>query len=355
MSLKRSWTLFKTEVFHGPRGSILVMSLLTPVLIALFVNLAFGNIFSDRAKLGVYDQGDSRLASIIRENGGVTVKSYDSENGLKDAARNGAIDMGIILPSGLDNTIKSGTVSLTAYVWGESLAKNRTIIPAVLADSLHELAGVSVPVVIETVPLGKTTGLPWSDRLLPLVVLTSVFFGGMMLPAASIINEKQRRTLQALNVTPATLGDIFTAKGAIGVLMAIVMGVLTLAFSAGLGALSPPLLLVLALGAVLAAEIGLLVGAFIKDINSLFAFWKFGGLLLYGPAVVFMFPQIPAWVGYIFPTYYVIKPVMDLSVNGLGFSTIALNLVILCAIVVVMALAVRAIINRLSTQALSLS
>jgi ABC-2 type transport system permease protein len=355
MSLKRSWTLFKTEVFHGPRGSILVMSLLTPIIIALFVNLAFGNIFSGRAKLGVYDQGDSRLANIMQENGGVTVKSYDSETGLKDAARRGAVDMGIILPSGLDSAIKSGTVSLTAYVWGESLAKNRTIIPAVLADSLHELAGMSVPVTIETVPLGDTAGLPWSDRLLPLVVLTAVFFGGMMLPAASLINEKQRRTLLALNVTPATLGDIFTAKGVIGVLMAFVMGVLTLAFSAGLGALNPLLLLVLGLGAILAAEIGLITGAFIKDINSLFAFWKFGGLLLYGPAVVYMFPQIPAWVGYIFPTYYVIQPVLDLSVNGLGFSAIALNVVILAAIVAVMGLALRAVINRLSTQALSLS
>ncbi len=89
--------------------------------------------------------------------------------------------------------------------------------------------------------------------------------------------------------------------------------------------------------------------------NSLFALWKFGGLILFGPAIVFMFPQIPTWVGYIFPTFYVVKPVVDLSVNNLGFSSIVFNLVILIIIVIIMALAVRAIVNRLSTQALRLN
>jgi ABC-2 type transport system permease protein len=262
--------------------------------------------------------------------------------------------MGIALPANFDATLATGTIKLKAYVWGESLAKNRAVIPVVLADAVRELTSAKLPVYIETVALGDASSLPWSDRLLPLTVLMAVFFGGMMLPASSLITEKQRHTLEALNVTPATLGDIFTAKGVIGAVLATIMGVLTLAISTSFGGSPLALVLVLGLGAILAAEIGLLAGAFIKDINTLFATWKFGGLLLFGPAIVFMFPQIPSWVGYIFPTFYVIKPVVDLSVSGLGFSSVALYVAILIAIVVVMALMVMSIVRRLSAQALRL-
>ena len=355
MSLKRIWTLIKAEVFHGPKDVVLVMAVVMPILLALFVNLAFGDIFTDRAKLGIYDEGSSPLTGKLVSAGSMSVKIYRNEADLRAAAANGAVDMGIVLPGDFDADLTSSTVKLKAYVWGESMAKSRSVISLALNDAVREIIGVSLPVNIESVPLGDTSSLPWSDRLLPLTVLMAVLFGGMMLPASSLIHEKQRRTLEALNVTPATIGDIFIAKGVIGVFLATLMGVLTLAISTSFGGSPLALVLVLALGAVLAAEIGLLAGAFIKDINTLFAIWKFGGILLFGPAVIFMFPQIPSWVGYIFPTFYVIKPVTDLSVLGLGFGSVALYVGILVAIVAVMGLAVINIVKRLSTQALRLN
>jgi len=355
MNLKRVVTLIKNEVLHGPKDVILVMAVVMPILLALFVNLAFGDIFTDRAKLGVFDEGQSQLVTALESAESVTLKSYDSEADLRAATANGSVDMGVVLPTDFDATLETGTIRLKAYVWGESLAKNRAVIPVVLADAVREMTGSELPVDIETVALGDESSLPWSDRLLPLTVLMAVFFGGMMLPASSIINEKQRRTLEALHITPATVGDIFIAKGIIGAVLATIMGVLTLAISTSFGGSPLALVLVLALGAIMAAEIGLIAGAFIKDMNTLFAIWKFGGLLLFGPAIVFMFPQIPSWIGYIFPTFYVIKPVVDLSVSGLGFGSVAIYVGILGAIIVVMGLAVMNIVRRLNTRALKLS
>ncbi len=355
MKIKRIGTLVKNEVLHGSKDAILVMAIVMPVLLALFVNLAFGNIFTDRAKLGIYDESNSQLSARLGSADSISLKSYQTEADLKAAAASGSIDMGLVLPADFDATLSTGTVKLKAFVWGESLAKNRAIIPAVLADVVHEIAGAELPVNIETIALGDESSIPWSDRLLPLTVLMAIFYGGMMIPASSLIKEKQRRTLEALNVTPATVTDIFTAKGIIGAVLATVMGVLTLAISTSFGG-SPILLVsVLGLGAILAAEIGLLAGAFIKDMNTLFAFWKFGGILLFGPAIVFMFPEIPSWIGYIFPSFYVVKPVVDISVSGMGFGSVSLYIAVLIAIVVVMAAVVMSIVKRLSTQALRLN
>ncbi len=355
MSLKRIWTLIKTEILHGPKDVVVVMAVILPVLLALFVSLAFGDIFTDRAKLGIHDAGNSPLTAKLEAAESMSVKNYGSEAELREAAASGAVDMGIVLPADFDAKLAAGTVNLKAYIWGESLAKNRAVVPLALSDALRETAGSELPVSIETVPLGDESSLPWSDRLLPLTVLVAVFFGGLMLPASSLIHEKQRRTLEALNTTPTTILDIFTAKGIIGIIMAIIMGILTLAISTSFGASPMALVLVLALGAVLAAELGLLAGAYIKEMNTLFAFWKFGGLLLFGPAFIFMFPEIPAWIGYIFPTYYLIRPVTDLTVMGASLGSVALYVWILAAIVIVMGLLVMNIIKRLSTQALRLN
>jgi ABC-2 type transport system permease protein len=355
MNVKRIWTLIKTEVFHGPKDLVLIMAVVMPVLLALFFNLAFGDIFTDRAKLGIYDKGKSQLISKLVSSETISVKEYRTEAELRAAAADGFLDMGIILPADFDSGLNAGSIKLKAYIWGESPAKNRMLIPVVLNDAIREQTGAILPVNIEAVYLGDVSNIPWSDRLLPLTVLIAVFYGGLMLPASSLIHEKQRHTLEALNVTPATIGDIFSAKGTIGVFLAVVMGVLTLAISTGFDSSPLALVLVLALGAVLAAEIGLLAGAFIKDMNTLFAFWKFGGFLLFGPALVFMFPQIPAWVGYIFPTYYVIKPVTDLSLLGAGFGSVAIYVLILVVIILVVGLVLANIVKRLRTQALRLN
>jgi ABC-2 type transport system permease protein len=352
--MRRVWTLLKNDVLRQPKDAIVVMSLVMPVLLALFVNLAFGNIFTERAKLGVYDEGDSRVVGILKENGGISVGMYETEQALRAAASNGAVDMGLVLPRDFDDSILEGAVRLKAYVWGESLAKNRVLIPVSLADAVHQAAGVDAPVEVQTIALGEPPGLPWGNRLLPLVVLMAVFFGGMMLPASSLVNEKQKRTLEALFVTPATLGNIFMAKGIVGAVLAFAMGAITLIIS-GYGASLLPLLPALALGAVMASEIGLLAGALVRDMDTLYAVWKFGGLLLFGPAIVYMFPQIPQWAGYLFPTFYVIKPTIDIAVSGNSLNAELLYLAILAGLTALGGVLVAGVVRRLSTHALRLN
>ena len=56
----------------------------------------------------------------------------------------------------------------------------------------------------------------------------AIMIGGVMVPATSLAQERQDRTLTALTITPTTLGDVLTAKGILGVLVAATMAVVTL-------------------------------------------------------------------------------------------------------------------------------
>jgi ABC-2 type transport system permease protein len=94
------------------------------------------------------------------------------------------------------------------------------------------------------------------------------------------------------------------------------------------------LLGVVLLGAIFSAEVGVLMGGLVKDINSLFATIKAIGLLLYAPALITMFPEIPQWSARIFPTYYVVQPVIEIVQHGAGLSDIAWQLGILLLLIV---------------------
>jgi len=330
MSLKRVGILLGKELWQGPKNFIFVYVLVMPIIISLVFSLIFGTLFDEKPKLGVVDEGNSQLVTMAEQLTSVVTKKYGNVSEIKQAVESGAVDVGMVLPADFDSSVTQGKeAELVTYIWGESLAKNRTILGATITNLVRELAGQEVPVEIEAITLGDEVSIPWNDRLLPLVVLMAVFLGGLFLPATSVIEEKEKKTLEALVITPVSIGDVFIAKGFMGVILSLVMGVVILVLNQAFGTEPALLILVLAFGAIMAGEIGLLCGALIKDITTLFAIWKGGGILLFGPAIIYMFPQIPQWIGKLFPTYYFLQPIIAISQGGSGWSDIATNVFIL--------------------------
>lgn len=296
--------------------------------------------------------GDSQFIRSAEAMEAFTVHEYASEAELKEATQMGAVDIGIVLPADFDVRVGSGqATSVLAYIWGESLLKDRAMLAVAMTAWVRAIAGHESPVEVATTVLGNTSALPWKDRLLPFVVMMSIMFGGIMLPASSLVAEKQKRTLSALAVTPTTMSDIYIAKGLVGVLVSTAMGLVILALNRALGSSMGPLVGVLVLGAVFAAEFGVLLGMLVKDINSLFAAVKSMGIVLYAPTLVYMFPEIPQWIAKILPTYYVIlQPVIDISQRGAGLSEIVWQLGILLVLIIVMGAIVALLTQRRRSQ-----
>jgi ABC-2 type transport system permease protein len=222
-------------------------------------------------------------------------------------------------------------------VWGESLLRDRVLIGTVLIDWLREVAGHESPVVVKTTVLGANSEWSWQQRLLPLLVLMTVVFGALMLPASSLVAEKQHRTLAALLVTPVTRGELYIAKGILGVVLSTVMAVLVLALNGAWNDQIWLVLLVLLLGAILSAEFGILLGVLVNDINSLFAMVKALGLILYAPALISLFPIIPQWIAAFFPTFYIVDPVIAIVQRGATLNDIASQLTVVCVMIVALA------------------
>lgn len=337
MSLRRVFVLLGKEFLRGPRNFIFIFALVVPIVLTLVLSLLFGTFFSGKPKLGVADMGGSALVTQAQAVDSIIVNEYASDAALRDAVLAGAVDVGLTLPVGFDTAVKTGdSVEIEAYIWGESLLQDRAILGTSIAVWIRTIAGQEKPVEIVQTTLGDETAVPWEDRLLPFIVLISIMLGGIMIPSTSLVNEKMKRTLTALTTTPTSIGEVYLAKGLMGVIISVVMGVIILTMNRAFG--SQPLLLValLALGGTMASAFGLLLGMLLKDINSLFATIKGIGLLLYAPAIVYLFPTLPEWVGRIFPTYYIIGPIVDVTQKGASFGDIAPDVAILIGIILLL-------------------
>lgn len=350
MSLRRTAVLFWKELSKGSRSFIIILAVVVPVVLSLLLNLVFGDLFAGRATLGIVDQGSSRVPEIARTMGSLSVRQYDSTDELRQAVARGAAEMGMVLPAGFDRQIASGeTVEVIGFLWGESGLDSRAVLGTAILSIFREVAGYQPPVEVVTTTLGDAQTLPWEDRMLPLIVLLAMMLGGMMVPAGSLTQERQDRTLSALTITPVTLGEVLTTKALLGVLVASLMAVFTLAINRALGGQAFPLILALVLGSILAAEFGLLIGLLAKDVNSMMGTIKAIGIVLYAPALVLMFPEIPQWVGRLFPTYYIVGPVIEITQRGAGLSEVLPDLAILTLLIAAM-IAITAVIARRKAQ-----
>lgn len=331
------WMLHK-DLRLGPRSPLVLWALVLPVIMTLLIRGVFGSLFDPDPRLGIVDEGNSAVIAAASELEGIEVSVLDDREALLSRVESNDLDAGLVLQPGFDELVRTGQrPELQLYIGGESLASNRIVIAVTALDLVRGVAGESPPVDVDVVSLGEEAPLEISARLIPLVVIYAVALGGAMVPAASLVDEKEKRTVDALLATPVAVNELMIAKGLFGVILATATGVMTLALNGGFGDVPVATVLAVVVAALMMAEIGLMLGAWAEDTNTLFTAFKGGGLLLFYPVVFYIWPDLPQWIGRIGPTYYFLQPIFDLAVNDAAFGEVLPELAIALGICVALA------------------
>lgn len=333
MSLRKSWIVFTREVLMGPRTMMVSWIVLFPLLITFVIRLVFGDLIDQQPRLGIVDLGSSSIPAVVAELEEIDLTILDSETELRTQVKDDDLDAGLVLQADFDQAVKSGAnPELLFFVGGESRSSTRVILAITAIDLVRGVTGEPAPVEVVTEVVGDGPTVPIEDRLVPMLVLLAVAFAGIFLPASSIIQEKVDRTAVAVLSTPLQVGEYLLAKGVVGFLMSFGVGVLTLLINGGFTAYVAGNLSVIAVGALMSVPVGLLLGSAIGDIQTMFAVWKSGGIIIFAPAVLFLFPSVPRWIAMLFPTYYFLGPLYDMTVDAASLSDVYPELLIGVAI-----------------------
>lgn len=350
MSLVRAWKLLRKDLKLGPRSPIFLYAVVFPVVITLLVNLVFGSLFEPTPRLGVVDEGSSEISQAVTELEGIEVTLIDSESRLKEMVEANDLDAGLVLQQGFDDAVRAGeNPELQLFIGGQSLASNRVVLAVTAADLVRGVAGSPAPIEVVVTTIGGGEAVPILSRLLPLLVLFAMVIAGLFVPAASLVEEKEKGTLSAVLVTPAEVSEVMAAKGGLGFVLAIGAGLVTLALNNALGANALALVLVLVLAALMSVEFGLMLGSWAKDANTLFTVIKGAGILLYAPVIFFIWPGLPQWIAQIFPTYYYLLPLFEIAVKGATLADVGAEVAIGFAITALLLAPVFALGRRMET------
>lgn len=347
MNIRTIGVLLVKELKHGTRNVIFIFATLIPLVLSVILSLVFGNLVLDAPRIGILDEGASQMTALFQGLDYVSTRVYTDRAALRSDVEDGALEVGLVLPAGFDDALRDSTeTTLTVWFWGEGHVNDQATLVTAMANNVVTISGRDVPVTVNRVYLGEGEIASWSERLLPLLVLMTIILGGSLIPAMSLVTERQQRTLAALTITPASVWDVLVAKGLVGVLVSVAMGLIILALNRAFG--SDPLLLgfVLILSATAAAVFGVILGALTKDVQGLLTIVKATGILLYAPAFIQIIPQVPQWIAQIFPTYYMLAPVQDVAINGKGLADIAPQVAILIGLIVALAAVLTLIIRR---------
>ncbi len=351
MNLTRAWLVMRKDLRMGPRSPLFLYALLLPVVLTFVIVGVFGSLFAPSPRLGIVDEGSSSIVAAAAELEGIEVTVLSDADRLRTMVEANDLDAGLLLPQGFDEAVRDGLQPpLIFYVGGESLASNRIILQVSALDLVREVRGEPAPVIVDLVTIGDVESVPIATRMVPLLIMYAVGIAGAFVPAASIVEEKEKRIINGILVTPTTVGEYLAGKAGLGVTLAMATGVITLLLNNAFGAHGITLVVSLLVAAVMMAEIGLILGIFAKDSNMLFALMKTGGILLFYPVIFYIWPNLPQWIAKIAPTYWFLQPIFEVGVRDAGFGDVWVQLLIALAWIAVLIPAVRAMSKRLEQR-----
>ena len=351
MKAARAWRIMRKELRMGPRSPLFLYAIILPIVMTLLIVGVFGSLFAPSPRLGIVDEGSSAVVAAAQDLDGIEVTTMSSIDTLKEMVEANDLDAGLVLPQGFDGDLQSGNrPPLDFYIGGESLASNRIILQVTALDLVREVSGEPAPVEVDVVTIGDAEAVPIASRMVPLLMIYAVAIAGAFVPAASIVEEKEKGTINSVLVTPTTVKDFLAGKAGLGIVLGMATGIITLILNDAFGNHPLTMTLILLIAATMMAEIGLILGMFAKGSNVLFALMKSGGILLFYPVVFYIWPNLPQWIAKIAPTYWFLQPIFEVGVKDASFGDIWVQLVIALVWIIALLPAVNAMSKRLEQK-----
>ena len=348
MSIRRTLKILLKDLRLGPRSPIFLWALIYPAVITLVVQVVFGNLFESRPRMAIVDQGRSEISERMSGLEDIEVTLLDSVPELKQRVEGNDFDAGLVLKDGFDTAVRSGRKPLLEfYIGGESLAADRIVLAVATLDVVRQVEGKVPPVEVEVNTLGDAEALTLSIRLLPMMILFALLIAGMFVTAFSLVDEREKKTLDAVLVTPVKLSEMLVAKAGLGFIMAVLMAYVTMLLNGALGSQPAALFIALIIAGLMSAEFGLIYGTVAKDSRTLFTLMKTLNIFLLAPVVFYIFPEWPQWIAKIFPTYWLINPIFEIAVKNAILAEVGFELSIAIGICVLLGIPVLILKQRM--------
>ncbi len=337
----------------------ILFSLLTPFFMGI-IFIFLQALFSGRgmAKVYIYDPDHSNLRQIINsvfdKPEVVYARSADDVTaafGSDGTRKSTPYAMGLIVPPGFEESVRLGQhPQVTLYMDANQMSiSQRLAVPGLLIDYAHVVANPVPPIEVSQATLNPPADSPPFDAstlntVYPVVAMMFSLYTALFLVPTLLIEEKEKKTIRMLMLTPASFTDIVLGKSlvALGYQLLLTLAlfvIVALGEHTGNIALLVPFLL---LGSMLYLALGLLLGCIFKTATAATGVGGgIGSVLILLPAILAgPFGQLVlgnssfGQMLKILPTYYIADALYIALLNQNRLGSLLLDVGVLCACIV---------------------
>jgi ABC-2 type transport system permease protein len=260
------------DIIDGIKNKNVISLVITAIFLLIFYRYLPSITESmENPRLVVLDTDQSEWVEVIDDLPDFDLRTSESLEDLKNhLAALDWISMGVVLPETFDSQVNSGQpLELTGYAphWvdQEELAELTTF----FEGQLSQATGQSVHITISdelAYPDANTKG-PGFLASVAVAIVSSM--AGVMILTHLLIEERQRKTLDLLMVSPASYTHIAIAKLLAGTFFGLILAAVALYANAYLVTYWPAAILAVLIATLFNTALGLLIGSFIETRQQL--------------------------------------------------------------------------------------
>lgn len=263
------------------------------------------------------------------EHEGVDIQRFADAESLQQAVLNGNYEAAVALPADiLDKWATGGKPEITVYYAASAPIEMRDAIVTLVKELSYAQTGQMLNFntsqeVLGPDMLGEQIAL--RDRMRPLLAVFILLVE--ILTLASLITvEIEQGTARALFVTPVRTADLFIAKGAMGIGLALAQSLLFMGLVGGFSHQPDIILVTLLIGSAMVVGIGFLVAALARDVMAVTGWGMLVLILLAIPGFGTAIPGLLSDWTRLIPSFYLTDTVSRVANYGAGWADIWDNL-----------------------------
>ena len=274
------WAIVRKDFLDIWLNKSALVGLVFPIILSL-IWLLIGNLVGGtKSTLSIYNPGSSRLAQAVEQVfQGAQIVQAGSAAEVEDAfGPNGAkiksdYTVGLVIPPDFESLMRAGSLPVISLYLNGSMVNEQTqaLLQGNILNFARAMANPQPPVKINTIvinpPTTSNTGVILKLVYLPMALLASLMVGITFIPQL-LLEEKERKTLRMLLVSPASFSDILIGKLLVVLVFQLATTAAVLAILGGFTGDVPLVVLYLVLGTIFSLSSGLLFGALFSSVQA---------------------------------------------------------------------------------------
>jgi len=302
-SLNIIWVIASKDILDALKNR-LVITMIIMLSVMLLVPKMLPLIFEQpQTMLPIYDLGDSILAFEKFDAAGINAQKVHSDQELRTALCGGIYpQIGLQLPVGIDQLLTAGTpIELQGFVCWSKRYQVSELQPK-LEKMISQSLGQSVKIQLEgNIVYPPSEGVLFLSMATINSVMLILMMGVFLVPTL-LHEEKETKTMEALLVSPASIGQVVIGKALAGSFYILVTAVVIFTISWVEVIHWDMAILFVVSGGVFSVALGLVLGSFFEKQQDMIGWMSALILLMIGSILMKMLDiELPAFLQSLLP------------------------------------------------------